>query len=277
MANAESGVRGSKFDVQGSKFAMQRRPAAPDYLSRFLCLVFALALLAAGCASPPLKGGRVVITRMPSGVVEQILVQGENAAAPTKQDQESVQVRTYTVPAGSRIEQSQLWEGERLREPKLLPATADIRAREDARPPSSRQPSTGCQPSTTFVLSAPMPVVEREERRSQTALGAAQKDTTRELGAKLASLKGVVWVGVALFVFGVASLVWPPLKAVIGSVTTSAAFALGGIALMVLPSLVVGNELLILGVVGLAVAGWTLAHRHGELRGRCRGAVTSGQ
>ena len=60
---------------------------------------------------------------------------------------------------------------------------------------------------------------------------------------------------------------WPPLKVVIGSVTTSAALVLGGLALMVLPSLIVGNELLILGGVVLAVGGWFLAHRHGELRG----------
>jgi uncharacterized membrane protein YccC len=68
-------------------------------------------------------------------------------------------------------------------------------------------------------------------------------------------------------VFGLASLVWPPLKAVIASVTTSAALMLGGVALMVLPSLVVGNELLILGGVGAAVGCWFLAHRHGHLRG----------
>jgi hypothetical protein len=36
---------------------------------------------------------------------------------------------------------------------------------------------------------------------------------------------------------------------------------------MVLPSLIVGNELLILGGVVLAVGGWFLAHRHGQLRG----------
>jgi hypothetical protein len=112
-----------------------------------------------------------------------------------------------------------------------------------------------------------MPVVEREETHSRTELGAAQKDTARELGAKLSSLKGIVWVGVGLSVFGLASLVYPPLKVVIGSVTTSAALMLGGVALMVLPTLVVGNELLILGVVGLAVGGWFLAHRHGHLRG----------
>ena len=112
-----------------------------------------------------------------------------------------------------------------------------------------------------------MPVVEREESRARAELGAAQKDTARELGAKLASLKGIVWVGVGLFVFGLASLVWPPLKAVIASVTTSAALMLGGVALMVLPSMIVGNELLLLGVVGLAVGGWFLAHRHGQLQG----------
>ena len=113
-----------------------------------------------------------------------------------------------------------------------------------------------------------MPVVEREETRARTELGAAQKDTARELGAKLASLKGIVWVGVGLFVFGLGSLVYPPLKVVVGSVTTSAALMLGGVALMVLPSMIVGNELLIFGIVGVAVGGWFLAHRHGQLRGQ---------
>ena len=112
-----------------------------------------------------------------------------------------------------------------------------------------------------------MQVVEREETRERTELGAAQKDMARELGAKLASLKGIVWVGVGLFLFGIASLVWPPLKVVVGSVTTSAAVMAGGLCLMVLPNLIVGNELLILGGVAVAVGGWFLAHRHGQLSG----------
>ena len=41
----------------------------------------------------------------------------------------------------------------------------------------------------------------------------------------------------------------------------------GGLVLMVLPTMIVGNELLILGGVALAVGGWFLAHRHGQLRG----------
>jgi hypothetical protein len=60
---------------------------------------------------------------------------------------------------------------------------------------------------------------------------------------------------------------YPPLQAIVGSVTTSAAIVAGGLALIILPSLVVGNELLIL--AGGASAGglWLLAHRHGQLRG----------
>ena len=85
-----------------------QRPAAADYLSRFLCVGFALALAVTGCVGPrPLKGGKAITTRKPTGVIEQTLVQGENASQPTKQDQATIKVRTYTVPAGSRIDQSQ--------------------------------------------------------------------------------------------------------------------------------------------------------------------------
>jgi hypothetical protein len=254
VRSRRSQVRGQRAEDRGQKSedrgrrAEDRGAAAVGYLSRFLCVGFALALLATGCVGPrPLKGGKAVTAHKPGGIVEQTLVQGENPSQATKQDQETVKVRTYTVPVGSRVEQ-------------LSAAGA---------PSGSPQPSTiNSQPSPTFLLSSPMPVVEREETRAHTELGAAQKDTARELGAKLASLKGIVWVGVGLFVFGLASLVWPPLKVIVGSVTTSGALMLGGVALMVLPSMVVGNELLILGVVGIAVGGWFLAHRHGQLRGQ---------
>ena len=199
------------------------------------------AIAACGCAGPrPLKGGKAVMTRKPAGVIEQTLVQGENPSQASKQTQESVKVRTYTLPAGSRMEESRV---------QAVPSGVPLSNFQEV------------------VLSAPMPVVEQERVYVHIELDAAQKDTARELGAKLSSLKGIVWVGVGLFVFGLASLVWLPLKLIIGSVTTSAALMLGGVALMVLPTLVVGNELLILGIVVLAVGVWFLAHRHGHLRG----------
>jgi uncharacterized membrane protein YccC len=70
-----------------------------------------------------------------------------------------------------------------------------------------------------------------------------------------------------MFLFGLASMFYPPLQAIVGSVTTSAAIVAGGLALIILPSLVVGNELLILAGVASAVGLWFLAHRHGQLRG----------
>jgi len=287
-------VSGQQPDVGSRKSEgrkrTDRRPAAVNYLARFLCPALGLALLVTGCVGPrPLKGGRAITTRKPAGIVEQTLVQGENPSQATKQDQETVKVRTYTVPAGSRVEQSSAsafhdpqYERNDLLSLSLSPSKGERvpKAGEGARQPSTLPPSPSGNGgramedgATSFTLSAPMPVVEREETRARTELGAAQKDTARELGARLSSLKGIVWVGVGLFVFGLASLVWPPLKAIVGSVTTSAALMLGGVALMVLPSMIVGNELLILGVVGVAVGGWFLAHRHGELRGQVAASV----
>ncbi len=180
-----------------------------------------VVLLLSGCAGRALQGGKAVLRRNPGGAFEQTLVQGENPAQATRQEQDHLRLRTYTVPAGS-------W------------------------------------------LSAPLPVTEREESHTRTELGAAQKDTARELGARLSSFKGIVWVGLGLFVFGLVSLVWPPLRALIGSLTTSAALSASGLALMILPSLVVGHELLLLGGVGAGVGGWFLAHRHGQLSARSK-------
>ena len=199
-----------------------------------------MTLLFSGCAIAPLKGGHASTVSKSTQGIEQSVVQGDNPAQASRQDQETIRTKTYTVPAGSRIEDARV-------------TANDVGAM-----------VTNLQ---AVVVSAPMPVVEHEETRAKTELGAAQKDTARELSAKLASLKGIVWVGVAMFLFGLASIFYPPLQAIIGSVTTSVAILVGGIALMILPSLIVGNELLILAGVAAAVGLWFFAHRHGQLRG----------
>lgn len=218
--------------------ARQQNAPRPGRLAAVAALLLA-AVMFTGCAVAPLKGGKAVTNKSTHGI-EQSVVQGDSPAAASRQDQETVRTRSYTVPAGSRLEESRVTASD---------AGAAV---------------TNLQ---VVVVSAPMPVVEREETRARTELGAAQRDTARELGAKLASLKGIVWAGVALFLFGLASLFYPPLKLLVGSLTTGAAITAGGLALMVLPALVVGNELLILGGVGVAVGGWFLAHRHGRLQG----------
>jgi hypothetical protein len=196
-----------------------------------------------------------------AGGLAQTLAQGENPSQPSKQSQESIKTRTYTLPAGTRVWSSTL-------SPTLSIPSHAARSPAPDTQYAIRNTSATAPAPPVFMLDAPLPVTEREEVRAQSELGAAQKDTARDLAAKLSSLKGIVWVGVALFVFGLATLVWPPLKLLIGSVTTSAAIMAGGLALMILPTLIVGNELLILGAVAVVVGCWFLAHRHGHLHGQ---------
>ena len=99
-------VQSLKAKALSPKSRVRRQTAAVDYLARFLCVGLVLGLLGSGCVGPqPLKGGRAVMTRKPAGVIEQTLVQGDNPSQATKQDQESVKVRTFTVPVGSRVEE----------------------------------------------------------------------------------------------------------------------------------------------------------------------------
>ncbi len=201
--------------------------------------VLLAAVFFSGCTIAPLKGGKAS-TSQSAGHIEQAVSQGDNPAQASRQDQETVRTKSYTVPVGSRMVETRV--------------TAD---------------AGGALVTnvSALLLSAPIFVTEREETRASSELGAAQKDTARELSAKLASLKGIVWVGVVVFLFGMASMFYPPLQLIIGSVTTSLMITAGGVALMILPSLVVGNELLILAGVAAAVGLWFLAHRHGQLRG----------
>ena len=60
------------------------------------------------------------------------------------------------------------------------------------------------------------------------------------------------------------------------SVTTNVAITVGGLVLIILPTVVVGDELLILVGVASAVGLWFLAHRHGTLRGMVEAGKRAG-
>lgn len=214
-------------------------------MKKLISLTFILTLL--GCtATKPLKPGvaRIQSNVATNGTHEFIadLKQPENPAQSATQNFERTTETELPIPAQSKVQEFILT-------------------------PSAQLGGEPVKQEKTVVLSAPTVQKTRVIEKAGTTIGAAQKDTAREFGAKLASLKGIVWVGVGLFLFGLASLFYPPLRAIIGSVTTSVAMIAGGVALMILPSLVVGNELLILGAVAIAVGLWFLAHRHGQLQG----------
>jgi len=204
-----------------------------------------MVVLLTGCMTRPLRPGTAKIaSSAPSTGAEfaSELKQPENPAQSAAQTFERTTESTLPLPAGTKVEERTITRDEK--KPDAPPVIVE----------------------KTIVLTAPAIQTTRTVEKAGTTIGAAQKDTARELGAKLASLKGIVWVGVVMFLFGIASLAYPPLRVIIGSVTTSVAIIMGGIALMVLPPLVVGNELLILGGVTVAVGGWFLAHRHGQAR-----------
>ena len=232
----------TQAQAEGMAAKLNERPenSAPLKMVAPVVVVMLAAVLFSGCALGPLKGGRASTVSKSTQGIEQSVVQGDNPAAVSRQDQETVRTKSYTVPAGSRMVETRV-----LADAGGVPVTN----------------------SQVMVVSAPMQVTEHEETRAKTELGAAQKDTARELSAKLASLKGIVWVGVLVFLFGLATMFYPPLKLIIGSITTSAAITVGGLALIVLPTVIVGNEMLIMGGVAAAVGLWFLAHRHGQLRG----------
>src|SRR5947209_7994348 len=90
-----------RLDVGRSKFALPR--CNPATLLTVLTLV---TLAAIGCSVPTaLLGGHAITVPSATGV-HQTLVQGENPSAATRQSQETIKMRTYTLPTGSRIESS---------------------------------------------------------------------------------------------------------------------------------------------------------------------------
>lgn len=91
------------------------------------------------------------------------------------------------------------------------------------------------------------PRKESIKRRTETKLGAAQKDTAREMAAKFANMRPVQWIGI-LCILGAGAFIyfqwWTP--AIIAGGT--------GIGLIALAHSIVGNERLILILVLAALA-----------------------
>src|SRR4051812_1760953 len=213
----------------------------------------AAVILCVGCAGTrPLRpGGSVMRAGVGTNGLAEFrseMKQPENPAQAASQNYERITETELPLPKGSKV-------------------TEVLTTRDERQQAVTKE--------RTIVLPEPVVQKTRQIEKAGTSIGAAQKDTARELGAKLSSLRGVVWVGVVLFLLGLGTIFYPPLRALIGSVTTSVAITAGGLALIVLPSLVVGNELLILGGVGVCVGGWFLAHRHGSVRGELNARAKS--
>src|SRR3954453_12366652 len=157
-----------------------------------------LVLLCAGCAGTrPLRpGGSVMRAGMGTNGIAEFrseMKQPENPAQAASQNYERITETELPLPKGSKV-------------------TETIVTKDEHQQAVTKE--------KTIILPEPVIQKTRQIERAGTSIGAAQKDTAGELGAKISSLKGVVWVGVVLFPFGLATLISPPLRALIGSVTT---------------------------------------------------------
>ena len=198
----------------------------PLYLAFvILCFLAPLALFT-GCTGERIQGGHSMTDLFG---LHSVARQSDDPKEPTSQNVVSDMEETRLIPAGSRL-------------------------------------ITGAGTNKLeTTIAAPMLVTTKRHQVSDTRLGAAQKNVLGETIAKLKSLRWVQFCGLGLALFGLASLFWPPLRLLVNSVTTSVWCLIGGAALIFLPVVIVGHEVLILAVVGGVVALWFFAHRHGGM------------
>lgn len=88
--------------------------------------------------------------------------------------------------------------------------------------------------------------------RATTQLGTAQKDTARELGTRLANMRGVMWVGIALLVLG------PVVGWKLGWFTNGLIAGGVGLFMIILSTVLPGNEAWfgLIGLIGIPIVGF---------------------
>jgi len=182
-------------------------------------------LLLVGCATspmPPIKGGHASVTRGTSTAPAQVAIsQPDNPAAVTEQTVKEDNTETFIFPVATTI------------------------VTEVKQPDGSSTVVTENVPAGTKKIS----VVRRDTVQK---IGAAQKDTSREIAAKLASFKPVQYIGVVILL-AAASMFHPVVRVALGvGKDMQMATAATGAALIFGPTLFVGNEKLIL-IGGIAV------------------------
>lgn len=121
---------------------------------------------------------------------------------------------------------------------------------------------------------APQVLTNTVKEHTNTVLGAAHKDEGREIAAKLSAMRPVQYLGFAALL-GAAAMFHPIVRVAVGG-GKSVQMALGGVGLLLVfgPSLLVGQEKLILvGGIIAAAAAWGLS-RLGYKEGQSDALVT---
>lgn len=209
----------------------------------------ALAALLTACQRLPhaQRGGTATatLTGLPPPATTASVTQPDNPAAATTQTLERTETRQEAAPLPAvRITET--------------PTPAGIvRVTEQFGPPTILQHTVA--------------------EKTGTTIGPAQKDTAREIAAKLSSFAGIRWAGLGFLAFALGCF-HPVVRAVVGGGKTIPALAaVAGVICIFGPALFVGHETLVLCLVaaGLAVAFLIvrLSHKEGQQDALATGAT----
>lgn len=200
------------------------------------CSLVAALLLAACSQVKPQRGGASSTTLGgTSGPTVVTAAAPENPQTPSTQTVEKTTVRVYELPptipatAGS--------QGDSAREqPETSPrrASAQMESRVAAATVQGASPASAVRRPAADA--AGLLLREEVTERATTTLGTAQKDTARDLGARLANLRGVMWAGVLLLIGG------PILGWKLGWFTNGLIAGAVGLLLIILSTVIPGHE-----------------------------------
>lgn len=194
---------------------------------RALCMLLA-ALALAGCTTNrPQKGGGQTTTLGGADAPTTVTTNApENPQTPTTTVVEKTTTREF-APAAPRPETNAAG---------LQNPTGHNTGTETATTaPTAAGASLPLKPGTAAERGATL-VKETVTERAFTQTGAAQKDTSRDLAAKLANMRGVLWVGVLLLIGG------PLLGWKMGWFTNGCIAGAVGLLLIILSTVIPGNE-----------------------------------
>lgn len=214
---------------------------------KYTWIIF-IPLIALSCSVKPLKPGTSSV-RTSDGGMNATMNQSENPSQGSSQHIDESINETVLIPLGSTNELNRLHDDNE----NFLRSIAAVLPNYSAVPKSSITNRNG----RDFMV-----LTRTTTRKVGTDVGAAQKDTAREIGAKLKAVAWISWVGIAILLGGIFTFTpyCPPMP-----VRVRVMICAAGGALIVAPMIIVGNEKWILLAIAVGGLAWFLIEKSHEM------------
>jgi hypothetical protein len=225
----------------------------------WICIAFFIgfaAVLLSGCTNVRGRGG--VTSAQLGGDMQVKLQQPENPKQSSEQKASDHHLDTFSYPPGTIISNV---------EPVLIPSS-NGKAFARGHQMENGKPAVIGTKTNVIVIGGTVPAVHTvEDKKSvQTHIGAAYEDTVGKILAIGKSIRWIQIVGIVLVILGIATIAYPPIRAVVNSTTTSMLIIGFGLALVFVTPFISLHPGICLGVALGVVGLYWFAHHHGTLR-----------